>query len=144
MNGRSSVIEIIWLNQARRGWMRSKWHIDSEKAGIENCPNIAQYTPTPFDQRILAQSGVLTYHPDPSKVLMPEPVQDLGPLTPERGLDLVKFVIKSRLKLLAKRQLDEIGFNRKSLFPDIEGLSNFINWETEYHANPPSYRELEQ
>jgi hypothetical protein len=30
--------------------------------------------------------------------------------------------------------LDEIGVNRKTLFPDLDGLSNFVNWQTRYYA----------
>ena len=121
----------------------SKWHLDSRKLKIDECPNIAQFTPPPFDRRILVQSGVLTYHPDPSEPLVPESVQDLDVMAPEHGLNLVRFTIKSGLKPLVKRQLNHFGINRKTLFPDIEGLSNFINWETEYNANPPSYDDLE-
>jgi len=118
------------------------WHLDSSIAKLGELPNIAQFTPPPFDQRILLQSGVLTYMPDPSEPLKPEPVRDLDVLAPDHGQNLVRLVVLADMKHILKRTLDEIGINRKSLFPDIEGLSNFVNWETERTANPP-YRDLD-
>ena len=111
-------------------------HLDSEAAVIGNVPEIALFTPPPFDQRILLQSGVLTYMPNPSSPLLPSSVRDLHGLTPDHGMDLVRFVVPTDMKSILKQTLDEIGVNRKSLFPDIEGLSNFVNWETERIASP--------
>ena len=113
------------------------YHLDSTVAKLGELTEIARYIPPPFDQRILSQSGVLTYMPNPSEPLQPEPVRDLGELTPEHGQNLVKLTVLSDMKHILKRMLDEIGINRKSLFPDIEGLSNYVNWQTERIANPP-------
>ena len=119
-----------------------RWHIDSSISKLGELSSIAQFTPPPFDQRILLQSGVLTYMPNPSEPLKPASIQNPNILTPDHGQDLVRFVVPSKAKHLLKQLLDDICINRKSLFPDIEGLSNFINWQTEKAANPP-YREHE-
>ena len=71
------------------------------------------------------------YLPSESKstVVRFRPVSDeLGPLKPEHGMDLVRLVIEPRLKPILKRRLDRIGVNRKSLFPDLDGLSDYVNW----------------
>ena len=109
-------------------------HLDPQKVRLGYLNKIAQFTPPPFDQRILLQSGVLTYMPNPSQPLTPESIWDLRELTPDHGLNLVRIVVMADMKPILKRRLDEIGINRKSLFPDLEGLSNFINWETERSA----------
>jgi hypothetical protein len=49
---------------------------------------------------------------------------------PDHGMNLVCFTIEAKMKPILKRQLDELGVNRKSLFPDLEGLSEFVNWGT--------------
>jgi FRG domain len=109
-------------------------HIDSQVAKLGSFPYIGQFTPPPFDPRILLQSGVFTYHPEPNVPLSPEPVHDLHGLTPDHGLNLVRFVVQADMKPILKRQLDEIGINRKSLFPDLDGLSDYVNWETRRSA----------
>ena len=111
-------------------------HLDSQTAVMGSVPEIALFTPPPFDQRILLQSGVLTYMPNPSVPLLPSSIRDLGGLAPDHGMNLVRFVVLKDMKPILKRMLDEIGVNRKSLFPDIEGLSNFVNWQTECFASP--------
>ena len=114
-----------------------QWHVNSEVAILGELPNVSQFSPPPFDKRILLQSGVLTYMPEPSQPLESGFVHDLNQLTPEHGQNLVRFVVRSDMKYILKRKLDELGINRKSLFPDLEGLSNFMNFRTECSANPP-------
>ena len=93
---------------------------------------IIQFTPPPFDQRILLQSGVLTYMPNPGDALRPQPVpSSLATVVPEHGQTLARLVVPEGVKRQLKQELCQIGICRKSLFPDIEGLSNFVNWETE-------------
>ena len=111
-------------------------YIESDIADFYSFPFVGQYTPPPFDRRILNQCGVFTYHPNPSEALAVQDVdEDVRTLTPEHGLNLVRFRVMSKTKSMLKRQLDQIGINRKFLFPDLEGLSNFINWETHRSVN---------
>jgi hypothetical protein len=35
---------------------------------------------------------------------------------------------------MIQRQLSELGISRKTLFPDLEGLSDFVNWKTQRTA----------
>jgi hypothetical protein len=106
-------------------------HVDPRTAQFATFPVVAQYTPPPFDSRILLQCGVFSYHPTPSEPLTAGPVSDeLGPVKPDHGMNLVCFTIEAKMKPILKRQLDELGVNRKSLFPDLEGLSEFVNWGT--------------
>jgi len=111
-------------------------HVDPKIAELGALPFVGQYTPPPFDSRILLQCGVFSYHPTPSEELRIGPVhEDLGRLKPDHGLDLVRFLVLADLKPILKRQLDEIGVNRKSLFPDLDGLSDFVNWGTRRSAS---------
>lgn len=108
--------------------------IDSRVAKLGFLQQVAKYEPPPFDSRILLQAGVFTYHPEPNVPLSPKPVEDLGGLTPDHGTNLVKFVLKGEMKPIIKRRLDEIGLSRKALFPDLDGLSAYINWGTSCYA----------
>ncbi len=106
------------------------WTLKTETTKLGELAQIAKYIPPPFDKRILLQCGVLTYMPDPKVPLTPGPIHDLHELTPEHKLNLVRFVVKADMKRLLKDSLDQLGINRKFLFPDLEGLSNYINDET--------------
>ncbi|QDT37956.1 FRG domain-containing protein [Stratiformator vulcanicus] len=116
-----------------------QWHIDTATASLGERLDVGQITPPPIDSRILVQSGVFTYHPAPNEPLLPgEIIHDLGLLRPTHGIDLVRFLVPSKIKPILKRQLSEIGVNRKAVFPDLEGLSEFVNWETSRAASTKS------
>jgi hypothetical protein len=44
------------------------------------------------------------------------------------GFDLVCLRVPADMKQYLQRHLGAIGVSRKTLFPDLEGLSSFINW----------------
>ena len=46
------------------------------------------------------------------------------------GVDLLAIRVPAQAKPMVLRQLNAIGINRKYLFPDLEGLSSLVNWET--------------
>jgi hypothetical protein len=96
---------------------------------------VARYMPRPFDKRVAAQSGCFTYHPHPEVPITPSelPPQITSKLPPEIRSELKDLIVMSippGIKRTLLAQLSHIGINRKSLFPDLDGLSAHINWET--------------
>jgi FRG domain-containing protein len=92
------------------------------------CSRVLRYMPRPFDRRILAQSGLFTYHPNPREILTPQRVpKDRLELAPE-GFDLAEFRVPKDAKDKLQEQLMAVGITRKTLFSDLEGLSNYTNW----------------
>jgi hypothetical protein len=91
---------------------------------------VLRYNPRPIDRRVLAQSGIFTYHPKPQTNIEPSaPHPDLAGVVKD-GVDLVRIKIPSEAKQLLRKQLDRFGMSRKTLFPDLEGLSSYLNWDT--------------
>lgn len=75
---------------------------------------IYQFNPTHVTQRITAQSGVFTYHPDPYKAINTD--------------DITAIVIKSSVRHQIKIRLFEYGITHASLFPGIDGVASYIEW----------------
>jgi hypothetical protein len=105
---------------------------------ISKLLGIRFYIPRPIDRRISAQQGVFTYHSHPREpfaasvgelrdVVLRNNEPQVEEVTPFS--DLIAITIPALRKYGLKRQLRDVGVTRNSLFPDLEGLSSFINWE---------------
>jgi hypothetical protein len=103
-------------------------HVDPDDESVVKCSRVARYTPRPFDRRILAQSGLFTYHPNPRAVLQPKRVSREQAKRAPIKVDLTKFRVPARKKNILQGDLRDVGISRKTLFPDLEGLSSYINW----------------
>ena len=93
---------------------------------------VCAYDPPPLDNRILSQQGLFTYHPQPN-VELKEGSLPLNPASVnpyDHDTNLIRMLVSPELKNTIKQQLDGIGINRKFLFADLDGLSNYINWGT--------------
>lgn len=92
---------------------------------------VAALIPRPFDRRIMAQRGVFTCHYELREPLKCEKVnEEAAPAAPD-GVNLIKIRVFAKGKQPLQRQLSDLGISRKSLFPDLEGLSDFVNWQTQ-------------
>jgi hypothetical protein len=83
-----------------------------------------------FDRRIVAQWGVFTYHHNVCEPLKGEEVQEEAKGAAPEGVNLIRIRVLAKGKRYLQRQLADLGISRKSLFPDLEGLSAFVNWGT--------------
>lgn len=106
--------------------------VDVKRASFYQIPEIAALVVKPFDQRILAQRGTFQYFPDPSSPLIPKALGEEWKDLNLGGFDLVKFVIPAGCKLIIHRQLRDVGITRRSLFPDLDGLSRDFVCEDMY------------
>lgn len=101
--------------------------------------DVRLYRPRPFDRRIAAQQGVFTYHPEPKTPLVVT-LKDAAVFVEPRGAlihssgekipDLTAITVPASDKYKLMRQLRDLGITRNTLFPDLEGLSNYLNWAT--------------
>jgi hypothetical protein len=91
-----------------------------------------RFSPRPLDRRLLNQYAAFTYHPEPHKPLLPEPFPESLRQFAPTGVDsrLNRICIPWQSKRWAMSHLDQLGINRRTIFPDLEGLSAHINWET--------------
>jgi hypothetical protein len=80
--------------------------------------------------RILNPRGVFSVHMPPDFEITNVPLSsEFGPL---EGQDsLLRVLIPAGMKPDVLRMLDVYGVNRVTLFPDLDGLSGYVNWETQ-------------
>lgn len=97
---------------------RETLRLDAEAVGIG-------YMPRAISSRILNQRGMFTFHSPPTAPIKVKQI-DAHPETP----NLVQLVIPAALKLDMLEHLDRYGINRVTLFPDLDGLSSHINYQT--------------
>ncbi len=79
------------------------------------CPQILRFDPPHISPRITAQSATFTIHPDPTSILKPQK-------------RLRKLVIRSEFCGPLKGRLNNLGINRSTLFPDLDGISAYLTW----------------
>lgn len=87
---------------------------DDEKGSPFSLSEIHTYSPSHVTPRIAAQSGLFTVHPDPA--------------APLKSGSLRRLRIVSSFRGEFKHILYKFGIHRASLFPDLDGASNYVEW----------------
>jgi hypothetical protein len=119
------------------------WIIKREKLSIyDPMDRVALLISRPFDRRIVAQGGVFTYHYEVREPLKCGKVIDEAERGAPEGVDLVRIRVSAPGKSFLQRQLGDLGISRKSLFPDLEGLSAFVNWNARRSVDRRKRRDI--
>ena len=76
-----------------------------------------RYIPHHVTRRIIAQSGLFTFHPEPTR--------------PYEAAQFDKLIIPMRFRKTIKQELYRYGFHEASMFPGLDGLADHIAWMNE-------------
>lgn len=90
---------------------------------------LAMVRPPSMHPRIVGQAGMFTVAKDPT-----QPIES-GKYEDKNGYIMVKMSsigIKSNLREEFQTSLDRIGINRRTLFPDMDGIGRFLEWSCQY------------
>ena len=79
------------------------------------CTGDYRFDPPSISPRIIAQAGTFTVHKSPTKPLAPQ--------------NLEKIVIDKKWCKELKGRLSNLGINRASLFPDLDGVAADLAWQ---------------
>ena len=93
----------------------------SDKFEGDNINN-ARYLPRAISSRLISQRAIFTYHSSPSIPIEAEELFDT------KKSNLLIFTIPSEIKDDILHKLDTLGINYYSLFPDLDGLSKYVDW----------------
>lgn len=89
-----------------------------EDINLEDLKNVVAFIPSHSSKRVTAQSGIFTIHPNDEIVL--------------EGDDLIKLIIPSAKKGKILEKLIKYGIHHGTVFPDLDGLSNYIKYLNSY------------
>jgi hypothetical protein len=92
-----------------------KHYIDiSKHSNPFKYPKVGRFIPPHIAQRITAQTGIFTIHPSPT--------------VPFEDSSVERFIIKQEFRRPLKKMLFRYGTHAASLFPDLDGLAEHIEW----------------
>src|SRR5262249_39161205 len=100
-------------------------YVDPTVARLDSVDCVVAYSPRALVRRFIQQSSIFTYHPVPDRPLEPEPLP-----APLQGENLLRVIIPSAAKVNLLDTLEDYGVTEVTLFPDLEGLSRHVNWQT--------------
>ena len=83
-------------------------------------PSVIRYVPSHIDSRVIAQKGLFTIHPDPTK--------------PYGARGITRAIIRVSCRDQIRVQLHRYGVSASSLFPGLDGLAAEIAWNYSRHA----------
>ncbi len=105
-------------------WTDRSELIDIEKDNPFKIHETKILRPTLNNQRIVAQSGWFTAHPFSSTKKKFIPLE----YDTELGNKITQIVIPGNLKDELLSSLARMGVNNRTMYPDISGLCNHLNW----------------
>ena len=110
-NERDAAVWVIWGFDG----------IEKPPASPFEVTKMMKVSPLAITPRVQAQSSVFTVHPDG---------RDVRHFLNDRDR-VQKFVIPRHQRNAMRRQLDFLGVNRSSIFPDLDGLGTWLRWRTQ-------------
>ena len=102
--------------------VRPKFEISPEQTGPHTYERVARFLPKGITARIGRQHGLFTIQGDPTK-----PIDEFDGYF--SGFDTI--LISQEYRDTLRRELSYYGIHSASLFPDLDGLSEFVNWAVE-------------
>jgi len=97
---------------------------------IKSNSGIYCYIPRAISPRVLNQRGMFTVH-----CLANQEIEIVKSRFSKAEDNLIRIIIPHALKVEILNMLDDYGIDDSTLFPDLDGLSRFKNWETTVMVN---------
>lgn len=97
------------------------YNVATERVKPFEQKGVAKVKPNGAAPRVVRQSGIFTVHNPPTLDLKEN-------LDSKNGEKLEKIIIDSFYRKELRFELSQYGINKLSLFPDLDGLSEHINW----------------
>lgn len=99
-----------------------QWTVPDKPKGPFEFNKVATYRPQRVVPRITRQGGLFTIHPEPTV-----PINE----DTEGVVGMHRIIIKEQYREKLHSELSYYGVNAATLFPGLDGLSEFVNWTIE-------------
>jgi hypothetical protein len=106
-----SKMSVVWAYRYK--------HVAMKEVAPFSIKEIHVFHPTHVTERITTQQGCFTVHPPP--------FYDMRRVQ-RTDEELLKFTINKKYRDQIKKDLDRLGVNYASLFPDLDGLCKYLKW----------------
>src|SRR5262249_17609569 len=114
----------VWIFRTRRGdWINRKDKLAISR-NVLKPPRVFAFMPGSVTRRVTTQMSFFTIHPDRKGQF--EPLDKIRAFRSR----LLKIAIAREAFVKLRVELDHLGINRYSIFPDLEGLAQHAAW---YH-----------
>ena len=110
----------VWLLELN-GW-------NEESLDLEKVKSPSILLPQQINSRLISQEGCFTVHNFPIGKTHKENIP-LRPISNGKNQHLLQVLVLKELKQNILKDLNLLGVNYRSLFPDFDGLSKHIKWE---------------
>jgi len=88
--------------------------VDTEKQNPFEVTTVLKYTPPLISERISAQGGCFTVHPNPAEEYA--------------SAEIIRFIIESPSRRPIKQTLFKLGIRNRVVYPGLDGISKDLNW----------------
>lgn len=106
----------------------------TDRDDIDGLTAMYPVVPPMIDTRIIAQDACFTVSPLPQKTEPFTPLDDPKSSSSNYYL-MIKFVISMNDKFKILKELNRLGINEKTLFPDLAGLARYLAWRHQYRTD---------
>lgn len=113
------AVEDEWANRSVVWCYRCGRAPVAEEIDPLTIEKVGFFRPPHISPRISGQAGYFTVHPSPFNDLKARRESDEA---------LEALIVRRRDRAKFRRELDRIGVNRASLFPDIDGIAQYLKW----------------
>jgi hypothetical protein len=107
-----------------------EYNSDHELVNNLEIKAVGRLEPFHLSPRISTQQSRFTIHPLPTVRNDFKGMEDMDPRAASPIIRLFEIKIRALNKKKIRSELNEVGINRYSMFPDLDGLCAHIGWET--------------
>lgn len=96
----------------------SLYHFTDDRDPLK-CEGVGRFRPRGIAARVIRQSGAFVFH---------APAQSPLSAGLKKEDKIIRYIIKKEYRKEMIYELDRYGVNRMTLFPDLDGLSEYMSW----------------
>jgi hypothetical protein len=128
LKGLFFAVDDIYIKTDSAVWVFTPTCWFEKLESLDKIKSLDTYYPNQINPRLIAQEGCFTIHPFPKRRVPLKPIENIG-FYKKNIESLFKIVIPNDARKSVASELNKLGINNRTLFPDLDGLTRHIMWE---------------